>query len=242
MKTLLIGLVASLCLWAVPIEAAITFGAATSNGSASATSIACTLTGVTSGDLIVVATSNNNGGNPVISLADDQGSAYTLDESYSDVGLLGRVYSAVAGATATHIITFTQTNAFRIGCIATRFSGSFNAARLNAHTKTSDAGPGTAVSSGNITTTCNDALLFGATVGGSAETATLGTGYSNFTAATNGRLGAESKIVAGTVTDDADFTLGMSDTWGAVVAAYRESGATCAGPPIGSLQLLGVGR
>jgi hypothetical protein len=101
----------------------------------------------------------------------------------------------------------------------------------------SNAGSTAPLSATSGTLAQADSLVFGL-VGWTTGTSTVsaGSGYSNLitsggTVASN-RFGAlESKVVAATTAQTADFTLGTSRPWGCVVAAYRASAAAGSATP-----------
>ena len=199
---------------------------------------------VTSGNLIVVYARHSNAGDSFTSVTDGQGNTYTthVTELY-DTSDTTTLYGLSAIATSTGSLTvtcnFSVDATSRTGCGIAEFSGTFSACRLDQSTSTSQL-TGTAVSSGNVTTTVADALLFGGMgYAGAGGPVTAGTGYSNLIEDTTGRFALESKIVSGTVTDDADFTIDTSEPWGAMVLAFSE--AACASGGAKSLLLMGVG-
>ena len=196
---------------------------------------------VTAGNLLVVVV---RWGNAVsfTSLVDTLGNTWQQDAALvwdTAESVETRVYSAIANSSGANTVTFTVSAPQRIGVIVHEFSGSFSACRVD-QTNTNESLTGTAIDSGNVTTTVADALLFGATgYAGSGTPVTVGTGYSNLIEETTMRHAAESKIVSGTVTDSADFTIDTSEPWGAMVLAFSE--AACASGGAKSLLLMGVG-
>lgn len=132
------------------------------------------------------------------------------------------VTSSISGAAASIRLTLHE------------YSGIATSAALD-QTNGSEGDAGTALSSGNITTTQADELLFGAGGNSASGTLSLGTDYSNLavslSAAGLHRLGAEDRIVASTGTYSATFTNSPSTNWMCLIASFKMAGKA---PPLSS--------
>ena len=213
------------------VHAAAAFVQDTSAGVASGTTLTTSSVTVTGGNLLVLGILHNSGITPTIS--DSRGNTYQLDRQGAtfDGTRTVAVYSAIANSSGSLTATVSVTTAQRLGLILTEFSGMDTSASRVDQSNTA-AGAGLTASSGNITTTVSNVLLYGLAGHQSNTAATLGVGYSNLEApGGEGRSSSESKVVSGTVTDDADFGLGTSRNFSAIVVAYKPSGGGGTPPP-----------
>src|SRR3989344_5081008 len=213
------------------VHAAAAFVQDTSAGVASGTTLTTSSVTVTGGNLLVLGILHNSGITPTIS--DSRGNTYQLDRQGAtfDGTRTVAVYSAIANSSGSLTATVSVTTAQRLGLILTEFSGMDTSASRVDQSNTA-AGAGLTASSGNITTTVSNVLLYGLAGHQSNTAATLGVGYSNLEApGGEGRRSSESKVVSGTVTDDADFGLGTSRNFSAIVVAYKPSGGGGTPPP-----------
>lgn len=200
---------------------------------------------VTSGDLLVgvarfaeSAGYNSDFGDGVNTWQEDRTVLYDSGNTRA------RIFSAIAATTTTINPSFSVTSGGRLGIALLVFrsdAGGFDASRLDQ--VNSATGTGTTAASGTVTTTVADSVLVG-WVGTAGSTTRVPVSMNNFTAVEDeatARMALAYRILTGTVTDEADFTLG-ADTgqWGAAVMAYEEAGGGGGGATGGQGLLLGV--
>src|SRR5262249_53899417 len=81
-------------------------------------------------------------------------------------------------------------------------------------------GTGSSVDSGAATTTSPSELVFGFAISGNGESWTAGPGYS-LRETPAGKAGSEYQVLSSTRSIAADFGLGATDSWAAIVATFR---------------------
>ena len=193
-----------------------------SNGANSVTTINSTpASNVTAWNLIVLVTHNNTTETP--SVSDNQSNTYTQHIQVSNDREL-TIFSTIAASTGSLTVTLTTVGSNRLGLSVNEFSGSWDSSRVDG-TPASATGTGTAVSSGNTTTTGNAVFVGGVSISSVTTGCVLGVGYSNLDSSDTGRFCSESKVITGATTDDADFTA-TSNNWAAAVVAFKEVAAS----------------
>lgn len=245
MKRLLVILLG--LLWSVNAEASFTFSRSTTNSNGgSATTITAGATGITLGALVVVACGNDSG---LTAVVDDGGlsafTAATANISGSAALQFGWANSSAASGSVTYQCSFfsgaTPTAAFsreiQVYIFTTSASANFDVADA-----TGAGASGTATSSGNITTTGTDELVFGAAYG---ENATAYTAQAINGSAATGTLGAGVSTLyylafGSTFTGAATATANASGRWVSNAIAFKITGGGGAAPK--RLLTLGVGE
>lgn len=189
-----------------------------------------------SGKLIVVCIATyKSGSNPTHAVADDVGNTYTLlaqitTVSGSDNYRLSIFYAkdTIAAGAGTNVTVTPSATAFITFSIA-NYSG---ADTTTPNDQSGTAGPtaGTAVSSGNITPTANNELLAAAVTHLNGDIAmTTEAGWTLNFEVTDGTsvqpISNEYKVQGTAAAEDADWTLGASTTWLAVIGSFKAAGA-----------------
>lgn len=222
--------------------------------SGSSISIAVPAGGVPAGASILVAFGNGDGGESGYSVADDASNSYTIDVIDSQPGGVFRtcflasahdVSALDEGETIT--ISFGGTE-FRNTAIAAYVTGLETSSVLDQ--SNSDTGASTTPSSGDITTTQADEIIFGVLNIKNADASEI-TDDGDYNTideidsggSTNNTLHLAYRIVSSTETNNFAPTIANSDNWIAIVASYKGAAAAAAadGPVPGSLGLTGVG-
>jgi hypothetical protein len=179
--------------------------------------------------------SNNTAGNTIIvavrqgtpteigtvTITDSQGNTYyevARQASNSDhINFIFAAYNITAGAN-TVTCTFDSVRTMRWAIH--EYSGIQTRGAVD---QTAGAqGTSATASSGNITTTHANALLFGMASVNGDETFTAGGSFTDREAVTT-KMATADRIVSATGTYSASFSLSGSDTWAALVAAFKES-------------------
>ena len=222
-KLLSLGLM--LCLFPVKSHGVIAYVQST-GGNTTATSVDVSFVDtVTSGNLIVVAA--RIGTDQTCTVSDSAGNTYTqqIDQKFTPVtdDHLYIFYAAnVTGGSLT--ITIDPSGTPSIRWTIHEYSGIATSSPVDQSTSLrDDLGLGTAVDSGNITTTQADELLFGAASVSGSKDFTPGADYTERQEIVQ-KISTEDRIVSSTLTDSADWTISANDTYGAAIVSFK--GAT----------------
>jgi hypothetical protein len=198
--------------------------------------------------------SNNTAGNwiAVIARAGKSGQVFTLSDSLHNTYRLAAQFNVTVDTPNgdTLGVFYAENIAGGANTITVADSISGNTLRFAifeysgvAHTNSLDAviaGQGTsaAPNSASVTTSMNGDLLLGAAMTAGPATYTAGPGYKieEFVPAEpNSKLIAEDQIQSTAGTASASATLGASDHWGAILAAFRPGNAGITGPAIAAV-------
>lgn len=164
---------------------------------------------------------------PIVSVVDTNLNIYTLAESQTDIsGGLNTIYIYYAkniGAGANTVtITLTGSAACRVAIY--EVSGCSASAPLDVHTSAHNTVSGTAISSGNVTTTVANEFLIGILETASVTTFTGGSGWTSgdiIPAAPNSRAYVQYQIVSSTGTFTSDGSSTLSDLNAAAIATFK---------------------
>jgi hypothetical protein len=201
----------------------------------------------TSSSTTLAFASSNAGGNwiAVAVRAGSTGEAFTVSDSRANTyrkavqlnetvdGTSLAIYYAenIAGGANTVSVSDNISGTLRLAIF--EYSGVATANSLDI--SGSAHGSGGSPSSGNVTTTASGDLLLGAFTTGDPETFTAGGGYTlkeSVPAAPSTKLMVEDQVQGAAGTASVNATLGGTDNWGVVVAAFRTSGSGAPPPPI----------
>jgi hypothetical protein len=156
----------------------------------------------------------------------DKDLTQTLVDEYRDYIYTGKNLTTGGACTVTYSHAGQGANRRTVCGMEYTASGGLALDQVNSGT-----GTGTAASSGNITTTVADELLFAMFSGNGANpTWTAGTSWTIRGQDTNSRSAFEERFVTGTGTYVGDATIDASMQWIALVASYYEAGL----PPPGA--------
>jgi hypothetical protein len=200
-------------------------------GNATSGTTTGTFTGsTTSGNLIVVTTSDDSGTTSNgVSVTDNKGNTYTKVHHVASASTLSMWYAANVTGGASHTVTATWSTSAtgRLTLVAQEFDGGFTTLDKS----TSATGSSTSPSSGATATTtaASETVVGGVSYGGTATTVTLGSGYTNLNTVSvaDAGIGQESKVVSSTGAQTATFSLAASRSWIAGVLTFSgASGAT----------------
>src|SRR5437763_748581 len=187
----------------------------------------------TGGNFIAVAIRGGLSSSQVFTVTDSNGN------TYKKAAQIGFTVSAVTGAifyaenvkAGANTVTVSMTVSGPLRFTILEYSG---VATANSLDGTAGAtGQGTAVSSGNTTTTASGDLLLGTVSTADAATYTAGTGYTirdSVPAPPNVKLITEDQIQAAVGSASASATLAASGNWGAVLAAFKPVGGVAGTP------------
>lgn len=184
-----------------------------------------------------------------ISFSDDQSNSWDTDVHINDApsfetSAIGSAKDVTTGGTlqVTATIDGGANRRMFLGTMEYNFSGG---AALD---QTSSGGTGGASTSnalsGAVSTTVADELLFGGhgdSFNGVPVTYNNSFSLLGESGSGAGRASAGDRIVSSTGSHEVDITLSNSVRWTCCIATYSEVGAPPAGPPAGSLSLMGVG-
>jgi hypothetical protein len=198
--------------------------------------------------------SNNTAGNwiAVVARAGKSGQVFTVSDSLHNTYRMAAQFNVTVDTPNgdTLGVFYAENIAGGANTVTVADSISGNTLRLAileysgvAHSNSLDAviaGQGTNASpnSGTVTTSMNGDLLFGAAMTAGPATYTSGPGYKieEFVPAEpNAKLIAEDQIQATAGTASVSATLGASDHWGAILAAFKPGNAGITGPTITAL-------
>jgi len=188
-------------------------------GVTSAASLAFT-TNNTAGNLIVVAVRIGSPSTTTVSVRDTNGNSYSLARSQVQTtdGHQAWVYYAKIIAAGANTVTVTLSATATLRVAIHEYSGLDTAAPLDQ--TTSAPGSGTAPTSGSVTTTAANELLFGMGSSANARTWTAGTGYT-LRQAPAGKLETADRIVAATGSFSASASLSAADDWTAIIVTFK---------------------
>lgn len=199
------------------------FVKSTTGNTTSGTTATAFVGSTTSGNLIVVTTSDDSGATSNgISVSDSKGNTYTKALHTANASTLSMWYAPNITGGASHTVTATWSTAAtgRVTVVAQEFDGGFNTLDKS----TSGAGSSTTPSSGATATTAaaNETVVGGASYAGAATTITAGSGYTNLgtVSVANAGIGQESKVVSSTGAQTATFSLAASRAWVAGVLTF----------------------
>lgn len=211
----------------------------TGNGTASPTVTTAFGTATTTGNLIVVAISDDAANiTNVTGVTDNKGNTYTkiFSVANSATGAMWYAKNITGGAAHTVSVAWTVATASRCTVVAKECSGCDTTAPLDK--STTAIGTSTAPSSGATTaTTLADEIIIGMVArDGLASAVSLGAGYANLGTVNvaDAGIGMESKVVAATGTQTATFSIAASRTWVCGVATFKGAGGGGGGGPSGA--------
>jgi hypothetical protein len=193
-------------------------------GTATTASLAFT-TGNTSGNWIAVAIRGGNSSSQTFTVSDSNANTYkqAAQVGFSGSAVTLAIYYAenIKGGANTLTVSMTVSGPLRFAIL--EFSGVATASSLDG-TAAVATGASSSPNSGNLTTTANGDLLLGAIASTNSATFTAGTGYTitDFVPAEpNTKLISEDQIQSTGGVASASASLGASDNWGAILAAFK---------------------
>lgn len=205
----------------------------TASGLASPVTTPAFTAATTTGNLIVVAVSNDSGGTVTTTgVTDNKGNAYTKVLGTSSSSALDIYYAAnISGGTGhTVAVNWSLAAASNLSVVAQEFSG-MSATPLDVFVSAlgSDAAPSSGPTA--VTTQANELVVGIVSFDATATTVALGSGYSNlnYVNAESASTGMESKMVTSTGAQAATFTLGEARLWIAATVTFKTASAN-AGP------------
>lgn len=204
-------------------------------------------TGASVGDLVVVMVGYGLGSTPTLSMADNSGggNTWTLaersDKTTNNTPHSAIFYSILVGAlTTSHAITVTPGTNFNFPLIMAYKTTPTASTTVTLDQHTQATGQSTTPSSGNVTTTGTDEILFGMVCTGNGQTLTAGTGWTLLPTQVGNstkRLDGEYRIESATGTFTANGTITSAD-WADCIAAFK---ATAAASTASTRSLRGFG-
>ncbi|HKW64922.1 MAG TPA: Ig-like domain-containing protein, partial [Candidatus Acidoferrum sp.] len=187
----------------------------------------------TSGSFIAVAIRGGLSNSQVFTVTDSNGNTYkkAAQVGFTVSAVTGAVYYAenIKGGANTVTVSMTVSGPLRFAIL--EYSGVATANSLDVIATAT--GVGTAVSSGNATTTVSGDLLFGTVSTADAATWTAGTSYTirdQIPSPPNAKFITEDQIQAAAGTAAATATLAASGNWGVVFAAFKPAGGVAGTP------------
>jgi hypothetical protein len=191
----------------------------------------------TAGNFIAVAIRGGLSSSQVFTVKDSNGNSYkkATQIGFTTSAVTSAIYYAesIKGGANTVTVSMTVNAPLRFAIL--EYSGVATSNSLDS--TAAAAGTGTAASSGNTTTAVNGDLLLGSVSTVNSATFTAGAGYVIRDSVPNGsgaKLITEDQIQAAAGTASVTATLAASDTWGALLAAFKPAGGVAA-PGITSL-------
>jgi hypothetical protein len=212
-------------------------------GGASVNSISLAFSSsVTAGNLIVVAISayNFSTNGDTFTVTDSLSNTYhqigvTYHTAWDQANLLAVFYAYnISGGACTVTVNPSGTDAAYVRFAIHEFTGIRTSPDPFDQTNRGQANSGTAVNSGNITTTSASELIFGAMNTYYSRTITEGANFTKLQEnedASIMTIGTEERDVTSTGTYAANWTLNSSDVWWAIVASFVKA-APASGQPI----------
>lgn len=217
-----------------------------SPGPASSTTISCSGSPTTVGDLIVVHAGQASGSGNVSTSAADTHNSYSSSGPHCAYGSGDKnqysQFYGIAATTSSETFTVTWGSAVTYrNIVVEEFTGNPAVGALDTGGSSTNCatGSGTGGIDTNVTTSnANELIVCGAALDHTSETYTLGSGYSNLdTITTNGvSLGAESRGAATAGAYATGLTWNATSTWAGGCASYIALPAydyTCTGPSSG---------
>lgn len=251
------SLLIALCLFigissAYAVIANVQHAVSPDNGSATGTSLALSFgAAVTSGDHVIgsLTYSQTGGTDNLTSITDDKGNTYTVVSKILDAGnsqyFLLFYRENITNAPTTITANFSPTTAWRRMTLS-EFSGLQSSSSTDGSTtKTTTGNTGTdAQSSGNITTTANGDLIYGAFVdaNGTGDPWSAGTGFTglDISSSANLPMGHEWRVQSSSGSIAGTFTQGASSASDVGVIAFKAAGG--AAPTLRLRSIMGVGQ
>lgn len=187
-------------------------------------------TATTSGNLIVVAISDDSGtATEVASVTDNASPANTYDQigtpTQSGTGPTLSLYYAqnITGRSGHQVTVNLNGGSSHCGVVTQEFSSIVASGALDVHTASSGSSTAPASGSTSTTTQASELVIGAVAFGGASGAATLGSGYSNLGSAqvSPANAGMESKTVSATGTQSAGFTI-ASANWACAVATFKQ--------------------
>lgn len=213
-----------------------------SGASAGSTTATVVLTGVSVGDLIVVAAKWESGVASAGTATCSDGTSSLTKWAPGELSAIANIdprlvmfylLSSVATGTVTYTVTFSGSMSFR-DVIAMAYAPP-SAASLDGTPVGAGAASGTAISSGNITTTGTDGVAFGsyAEFGSSASAMNINGVAADQTQVAAGTANSQlwSKTYSGGYTGAATATISFSNSWLCGVIAFKAAGGAAAQVP-----------
>ena len=191
----------------------------------------------TAGNFIAVAIRGGLSSSQVSTVKDSNGNTYNkaTQIGFTASAVTSAIYYAenIKGGANTVTVSMTVNAPLRFAIL--EYSGVATSNSLD--TTAAATGTGKVASSGNTTTAVNGDLLLGSLSTVNGATFTAGTGYVIRDSVPNGsgaKMITEDQIQAAPGTASATATLSASDTWGALLAAFKPAGGVAV-PSISSL-------
>lgn len=203
----------------------------------------------TSGNLIVVAVTSYGATQTCNTVTDTKGNTYTkigsVNRSPGD-DTIDLFYAKNITGGASHRIDVTMANTENIGIAMSEYSGADTSSPLDTNNNSGN-GTGSTATSGSITPSVNNCLIF---VGGTDQrlattTVTAGSGYTlramAGTADNSVRVYSEDQIQSTAAAITGDFAIGTSVTWAASIAAFKPAVGGGGGASNQYLPMMGIG-
>lgn len=202
-----------------------------SNG-AGATTVAITLTSnITSGNTLILSSSDNNGAvNSISGVADGLGNSWSRATSDTEAAFVdGEIWYAPITHAGSCTVTITYTGSYSAAAVVVEASGLLTASPLD-QTQKNHAITGTAMTSNatSSTTQANELVVGGGMSNGTGSTRlTAGSGYGDLVqvndATSNQIAGIEDKTVSVTGAQTATMTLSASGHWVMLCATFKKA-------------------
>lgn len=186
----------------------------------SSSSAAPSLTGVATGNHLVLTISNGDATTTISSISDSGGASFVQKKVQQANGLSTWIYLAKSVASGTHTVTVTFSGTVGHQCYLQEYSIT-GTDLVDDGSGAAATGSSTTPASGSFSTTGSNDLLVGAHRYGASGAPTAGSGWTSRNNQTRSIYEDQLNVAAGSY--NADATIPASTTWNAIAFAFTES-------------------